>query len=86
MKIKKFVVSGIELRNIMNKWQSIKNAPRDGTAILSDVGFVKYWNVAWFSDRKHVVPWLEPFCEPNDKYTVQVNPKWWMPVPPVAKE
>ena len=69
-----------------NTWQPIETAPRDGTVIISNEGFIKYWDGV---DDEWGMTWF--LCDirgfrPNDNigYPVQAdNPKWWMPVPPI---
>ena len=66
-------------------WQPIETAPRDGTVILTDDEFV-----CFNKGRGHVRDACWYLCHMNGKLVdditygmVQVDPKWWMPIPPI---
>lgn len=89
-------IQKIDMNN--NSWQPIETAPRDGTVILTEKGFVKLvtipyrgytdweeWQLCHMNGEiyKETIFYSGINMGNNHERPIKPNPKWWMPVPPI---
>jgi hypothetical protein len=76
------MAGSLDYTHMKNKWKKIESAPKDGTIIQTELGYVKFHDSipnltpAWYSCNIYGIC-ITYDCGP----IMEFFPKYWMPIP-----